>query len=56
MTQRNQVNRTFAVLLNKEGDFYRQAVDSPRAAQALRRAVKLHCSVQKRQTHGNALM
>lgn len=41
MTQRNQVDRTFAELLNTEGDFYRQAVDPPRAAQALRRAVKL---------------
>lgn len=35
MTQRNQVNRTFAVLLNKERGFYRQAVDSLRVAQAL---------------------
>jgi len=31
-------------------------VDPPRAAQALRRAVKLCCPVQKGLTHGNALV
>lgn len=56
VAQRNQINRTFAVLLNRERDFYHRAVDPPRAAQALRHAaVKLRCPVREGQTRDNAL-